>query len=282
MITAIDHIIIAVENLKEAEANYELLLGHPPVWRGTHKHLGTENSLFIFKNTYLELLAQKGSGMGAELIKNTLKEKGEGLFGLVLQTENIDLAAQKLKKHDCIVGPPFEGSGKNNTDGKVRAWKNLFLTDKITRGVFSFLIQHKNGSLPKVDRYEPAMINNLDHVVMTTSDPDGFINTYKGIYKIRLALDKYVESLKSRVLFFRLNKTTLEVVVTEKSKVMPDSLWGLAWGVDSIKETRNRLISKGIKVSSVKKGMKEGTLVATVKSNTHNVPTLLIEHIKEK
>jgi hypothetical protein len=225
------------------------------------------------------LLAQKGDGMGAELIKNTLKEKGEGLFGLVFKTENIDLAAQKLKKHDCIVGPPFEGSGENNTDGKVRTWKNLFLTDKITRGVFSFLIEHKNGSLPKVDRYEPSMINNLDHIVMTTSDPDGFINTYKGIYKIRLALDKYVKSLKSRVLFFRLNQTTLEVVVTEKRNTAQDSLWGLAWGVDSIQETRNRLINEGIKVSPIKKGVKENTLVATVKSNTHDVPTLLIEHL---
>ena len=279
MITAIDHIIIAVKNLKEAEANYELLLGLPPCWRGAHKHLGTENSLFIFKNTYLELLAQKGKGMGAELIKNTLKEKGEGLFGLVLKTENIDLAAQKLKKHDCIVGPPFEGSGENNTDGKVRTWKNLFLTDKITRGVFSFLIEHKNGSLPKVDRYEPSMVNNLDHIVMTTSDPDGFINTYQGIYKIRLALDKYVKSLKSRVLFFRLNQTTLEVVVTEKRNTTQDGLWGLAWGVDSIQETRNRFINEGIKVSPIKKGVKENTLVATVKSNTHDVPTLLIEHL---
>ena len=279
MITAIDHIIIAVKNLKEAEANYELLLGRPPVWRGTHKHLGTENSLFVFKNTYLELLAQKGDGMGAELIKNTLKQKGEGLFGLVLKTENIDLAAQKLQEHNCIVGPPFEGKGENNTDGSVRTWKNLFLTDKITRGVFSFLIEHKNGSLPKIDKYEPSMINNLDHVVMTTSDPDGFISIYKGIYKIRLALDKYVKSLKSRVLFFRLNQTTLEVVVTEKPISIQDSLWGLAWGVGSIQKTRNRLISKGIKVSPIKKGVKERTLVATVKSNTHDVPTLLIEYL---
>ena len=256
MITAIDHIIIAVKNLKEAEANYELLLGHPPVWRGTHKQLGTENSLFVFKNTYLELLAQKGSGMGAELIKNTLKEKGEGLFGLVLKTENIDLAAQKLQEHNCIIGPPFEGKGENNTDGSVRTWKNLFLTDKVTRGVFSFLIEHKNGSLPKVDNYEPSMINNLDHVVMTTSDPDGFISIYKDIYKIRLALDKYVQSLKSRVLFFRLNQTTLEVVVTEKPTSIQDSLWGLAWGVGSIQETRNRLISEGVKISSIKKALK--------------------------
>ncbi|MDC0421765.1 VOC family protein [Hellea sp.] len=278
MITAIDHIIIAVKNLKKAEANYKLLLGRSPVWRGTHKHLGTENSLFIFKNTYLELLAQKGDGMGAELIKNTLKEKGEGLFGLALKTKDIEHAAQKLQEHNCIVGPPFEGKGENNKDGSVRTWKNLFLTDKITRGIFSFLIEHKNGSLPKVDKYEPSIINNLDHVVMTTSDPDGFINTYRDIYKIRLALDKYVKSLKSRVLFFKLSQTTLEVVVTEKATSIQDSLWGLAWGVESIQETRSRLISQGIKVSPIKKGVKERTLVATVKSNTHDVPTLLIEH----
>ena len=91
---------------------------------GKPKHLGTENSLFNFKNTYLELLAQKGDGMGAELIKNTLKEKGEGLFGLVLKTEDIELAAQKLKKHDCIVGPPLEGRGENN-NSKILYLENI-------------------------------------------------------------------------------------------------------------------------------------------------------------
>jgi hypothetical protein len=68
-------------------------------------------------------------------------------------------------------------------------------------------------------------------------------------------------------------------VVTEKRNTAQDSLWGLAWGVDSIQETRNRLINEGIKVSPIKKGVKENTLVATVKSNTHDVPTLLIEHL---
>ena len=31
-------------------------------------------------------------------------------------------------------------------------------------------------------------------------------------------------------------------------------------------------------VTEIKKGLKENTLVATVNSHTHNVPTLLIEH----
>ena len=46
----------------------------------------------------------------------------------------------------------------------------------------------------------------------------------------------------------------------------------------SIEEAYNRLISEGIDVTPIKEGLKENTLVATIKSHTHNVPTLLIEH----
>ena len=55
-------------------------------------------------------------------------------------------------------------------------------------------------------------------------------------------------------------------------------MWGLAWEVESIKDAYERLVSKGVEVTEIKKGLKENTLVATVKSHTHNVPTLLIEH----
>ena len=56
MIDTLDHLIIAVEDLDKAEANYTKIFGMPPVWRGEHKELGTTNSLFNFKNTYFELL----------------------------------------------------------------------------------------------------------------------------------------------------------------------------------------------------------------------------------
>ena len=57
-----------------------------------------------------------------------------------------------------------------------------------------------------------------------------------------------------------------------------DKLWGLAWEVKSIEATRNRLLDEGISVTTIKEGLKENTLVATLKSHTHNVPTLLIQH----
>ena len=62
MISTLDHLIIAVKDLEEAEKNYKKIFGADPVWRGEHKALGTINSIFNFKNTYFELLAAKGSG----------------------------------------------------------------------------------------------------------------------------------------------------------------------------------------------------------------------------
>jgi len=49
--------------------------------------------------------------------------------------------------------------------------------------------------------------------------------------------------------------------------------------IDSIEEARNRLSNQGIEVTPIKKGIKENTLVATIKSHTNNVPTLLIQHL---
>ena len=51
MINTVDHLIIAVQDLNEAEQDYKKLFGIEPVWRGEHKELGTENVIFNFKNT---------------------------------------------------------------------------------------------------------------------------------------------------------------------------------------------------------------------------------------
>ena len=104
------------------------------------------------------------------------------------------------------------------------------------------------------------------------------ISFYKDIFNIRLALDKVIEHWKSRMLFFRVNKTTIEVIERKNEDDSQDSLWGLAWEVESIEEAYKRLISEGVDVTPIKEGLKENTLVATIKSHTHNVPTLLIEH----
>ena len=278
MISSLDHIILAVDDLQDAEKNYKNILGIKPSWRGLHKELGTANVIFNFKNTYLELLSAEGEGVGADLVNESIKKNGEGLAGIVLNTKDISKASKKLKDLGFLVGDVLTGEGKNKDTNDIRNWKYLFLPQELTRNLFLFLIEHTKGILPQDEKFPSGSINKLDHVVINTNDADGFINIYQDIFNIRLALDRIIEHWKSRMLFFRLNKTTIEVIEKKDRKDPNDSLWGLAWEVKSIKDAHERLVSKGVEVTEIKKGLKENTLVATIKSHTHNVPTLLIEH----
>ena len=279
MFNKLDHLIVAVKDLQEAENNYQKLFGMGPVWSGTHKELGTSNSLFNFQNTYFELLAPTSEGLGADLVNYYLDTTGEGLIGMVFATEDIAGFHSSLQERKFLMGDPADGEGINSSDQQVRKWKNLFLPPELTRGIFSFVIEHTEGNLPQPKDLKPSSPHKLDHVVINTNDADGFIEIYQDIFNIRLALDKVIEHWQKRMLFFRLNKTTIEVIEQEDDLPPGDKMWGLAWDVKDIKKAHQRLLDEGVEVTPIQKGVKEKTLVATVKSHTQNVPTLLIQHL---
>jgi catechol 2,3-dioxygenase-like lactoylglutathione lyase family enzyme len=279
MINKLDHLIVSVKNIAEAEKNYSKLFGTNPVWRGEHKELGTINSIFNFNNTYFELLAANGEGLGAQLVTKTIEENGEGLTGIVLGTEDLENSKNQLLKKGFDFGSVSQGEGLDFDSGKIRRWKNLFLPDKLTRGLFTFLIEHTEGELPEPESLPTSSVHKLDHVVINTNDPDGFIDVYQNIYGLRLALDQTVEKWGGRMLFFRLNHTTIEVIGKNDDNETQDKLWGLAWDVKDLEATHKRLEKEGFEITPLKEGRKPNTLVATVKSNTHNIPTLLIEHL---
>ena len=279
MFKSLDHLIIAVEDLEKATHNYQIIMGTPPVWTGMHKSLGTSNALFNFQNTYLELLSPTGEGLGADLINHYLKDTGEGLIGMVFATKDINGVYQSLQNHGFPLGEPTDGEGTNSADQKLRKWKNLFLPPDLTRGIFSFVIEHTEGDLPQPESIEPSSPHKLDHVVINTNDADGFIKIYKDTFNIRLALDKVIEHWQKRMLFFRLNQTTIEVIEQEDDLPPGDQMWGLAWEVKDIEKAHERITAEGIEVTPIQKGVKEKTLVATIKSHNHNVPTLIIQHL---
>ena len=279
MISSVDHLIIAVKDLDQAISDYEKILGITPCWKGKHSELGTKNALFNFENTYLELLSPCDAGPGTEFINALLTENGDHLAGIALGTQNIEHTKEALKKNGYAV-EISSGEAVNEKDGKIRRWKNIFLPNALSRELFIFIIEHVEGGLSKNENQDPSIVKKLDHVVINTQDADSFISIYRDIYKIRLALDKTIEHWKRRMLFFRTNATTIEVIEDKDKKESADELWGLAWEVDSIEDAHKRLVGNKVEVSPIKDGLKKGTLVATVKSHTCNVPTLLIEHLK--
>ena len=281
MIKSIDHILIAVKNLEESSLQYEKVLGLKPTWRGKHPSLGTENILFPLENLYLELIAGTSDGFLADQVNDHIKENGESIFGIALEVENIEEVFQSKEYSNFQNIKITSGEGINLDSGAKREWKNIMLPKESTRGVFTLLIEHTSGILPRYESFENDQIERLDHIVINSNDPDGLIELYRDTYGIRLALDQYVEKWGGRMLFFRTNQTTIEAIGINNDADKPiDKAWGLAWTTKDIKKMHARLVSEGVEISDVKDGRKPKTLVATIKSHTCNVPTLLIEHLK--
>ena len=279
MIKSIDHILVAVKDLEKAVRDYSLVFGFGPTWQGNHPSLGTKNALFPLENMYLELIAIDDEGPLAETVNEHLKKNGESIFGLALETDNIELAKNELSASFNTDLEISDGKGVNNISKDERYWRNIFIPNKFSRGIFTLLIQHTKGILPEHDISDKSNISRMDHVVINSNDPDGLVDLYSDKYGIRLALDQFVEKWGGRMLFFRTDHTTIEAIGIKKDGPAEDFLWGLAWTTKDIKKTHKRLVDAGVNVTDIKDGRKPKTLVATIKSHCADVPTLLIEHL---
>ena len=139
MISKLDHLIVAVNDLDEAESNYKKIFGVDPVWKGEHKELGTANVIFNFKNTYFELLSPNGSGLGADLVNSSISENGEGLVGQVFGTEDINESKKLLAEKGFSISEPSEGVGENSINKEIRKWKNIFYLQSLPEAYFHLL-----------------------------------------------------------------------------------------------------------------------------------------------
>jgi catechol 2,3-dioxygenase-like lactoylglutathione lyase family enzyme len=279
MIKSIDHILVAVEDLDKSVEDYSIVFGFGPAWQGSHPSLGTKNALFPLENMYLELITKEDEGPLGEFIGEHLKKNGESVFGLALETDDIVKAKKKLSASFKVDLEILDGKGLDNISKKERHWKNILIPMNISRGIFTLLIEHTDGTLPEHIDSDESEIKRMDHVVINSNDPDGLVDLYNKKYGIRLALDQFVEQWGGRMLFFRTNRTTIEAIGIKKDGPPEDSLWGLAWTTKDIKKTHKRLLDAGVIITDIKDGRKPNTLVATIKSHCSNVPSLLIEHL---
>lgn len=285
VLSALDHVILAVEDLDAATRSYTRLLGRSPSWRGEHPAMGTANTLFRLDNVYLELLAPAGEGPVAEMLRRRIAEHGEGPAGLAFRTVDAAACHEAWTKAGLHPAAPAPGLGRDIDSGAFREWTNVHLPLEDTRGVLLFAIEHRTPDdvLPEARPLgdATAAIGDLDHAVVQTRDPEAAIHLYGDQLGLRLGLDREFPKWGSRLIFFRIGGVTVEIAATlnadADSAASPDQdwLWGLSWRASDADACQARMAEAGLDVSEVRDGRKPGTRVFTVRGPTHGVPTLV-------
>jgi catechol 2,3-dioxygenase-like lactoylglutathione lyase family enzyme len=282
MLIGLDHIVLAVRDLDRATDTYRRLLGREPSWRGRHPAYGTANTLFRLENTYLELLAPVGEGPLAAQVEAWLAQHGESPLALAFGTDDVDAAVGTLRARGLAASDPGDGIGRDERTGAERRWRNVFMPPSATRGVMMIIIEHRSPSdaLPPAEPFAGAQaaVAACDHVVVRSADADASRALYGDVLGLRLALDRRFEDWGVRLLFFRTGHLTVELAASlaQSDPAAPDHFWGISWRVPDLVAAHARLAAAGFDVSEIRTGRRPGTRVATVRSETHGVATLVI------
>ncbi|HZP39908.1 MAG TPA: VOC family protein [Candidatus Binatia bacterium] len=127
-------------------------------------------------------------------------------------------------------------------------------------------------------------VQALDHVVVRTPDADRAIALWRDRLGLRLAFDRAFPERGLRLVFMRSGGITFEFATAEpppEDRRGDDLLWGVSYRVADLRAHRERLVAAGFDVTPIRAGHKAGTRVATVRSGTAGVPTLLLEAAPE-
>jgi catechol 2,3-dioxygenase-like lactoylglutathione lyase family enzyme len=275
MITGLDHVVILVRDMEAGIATYKTLLARAPAWRSSGD--GAETALFTLDNMTLELMAPVGDGTAADRIRAVLTEQGEGLASICFRTSDIARMHRRLGRLVLKPEPIAEVESCDTATGATLSWKRTRAATEATRGVRMFFLERANERPLSVATAE-APITALDHVVVSTGDPERAAALYGARLGLDMALDRSHPDW-GRLMFFRCGDLIVETVQRPGAITDPahDRLYGLSWRVADADAARARLASAGIEVSDVRTGRQPGTRVLTVRSGTCGIPTLLVQ-----
>jgi catechol 2,3-dioxygenase-like lactoylglutathione lyase family enzyme len=275
VITGLDHVVVLVNDIGAGATACQTLFACAPAWHSAGD--GAERVLFTLDNMTLELMSPKGFSVTADRIRAVIAEQGEGLASICFRTGDIARMHRRLDRLALKPEPITDAESRDAASGATLSWRRTRAATDATRGVRLFfleLMRERPRSLPSGD----SPITALDHVVVSTADPERAAALYGARLGLDMALDRSHPDW-GRLMFFRCGDLIVEVVhrPADKADKAHDKLWGLSWRVADIDATRVRLLSAGSDVSEVRTGRKPGTRVLSVRSGTCGIPTLLVE-----
>jgi catechol 2,3-dioxygenase-like lactoylglutathione lyase family enzyme len=275
VISGLDHVVVLVNDIEAGTEPYTALFARAPAWRNAGD--GAERVLFTLDNMTLELMAPIGEGDAANRIRAVLAEQGEGLASICFATPDIAKMHRRLDRLTLKPEPVAEVESRDAASGATLSWKRTRAATAATHGVRLFFLQLAKPR-PRSVPTAAAPITALDHVVISTADPERSAALYGARLGLDMALDRSHPEW-GRLMFFRCGDLIVEIAHRPGRDTDPahDRLYGLSWRVTDADATRARLVAAGLDVSEVRNGRKPGTRVLTVRGGACGVPTLLVE-----
>ncbi len=132
----IEHIGIAVKDIKSANVIYESLFGEPSYKSETVESEGVKTSFFKCGENKIELLAATREDSP---IAKFIEKRGEGIHHIAFAVTDIKSEVERLKKEGFIV---LNEKPKRGADNKLV----VFLHPKSTNGVLIELCQDINNN----------------------------------------------------------------------------------------------------------------------------------------
>lgn len=275
MIIGLDHVVVLTGDIKAASEAYQTLFARAPSWQNSED--GADRVLFTLDNTTLELMAPGGEGENAGRIRAVLAAQGEGLASLCFRTSDIARAHRRLERLTLKPDAIAEVESRDAASDAMLSWRRTRAATETTRGVRLFFLE-RDKERPLSVRTTTASITAMDHVVVSTSDPERAAALYGARLGLDMALDRSHPDW-GRLMFFRCSDLIVEVTHRpgKQTDTLQDRLYGLCWRVADIDATHARLVQAGVDVSEIRTGRKPGTRVMTVRKGTCGVPTLLVQ-----
>jgi catechol 2,3-dioxygenase-like lactoylglutathione lyase family enzyme len=289
-VTGIDSLLLRADDFEAACSEYTTLFGSAPLRlvaraapNGPSPAGEDPSAVFLLGNCALEIRpchAGETAGLGA----------------LRLAVADVNQCAERLHLRGLAEGSPSAQAWK--ADSAIIERQALPLRAERTRGLPLELVeppwtQLSSGlSAEGESAAQRSEILGIDHAVVRSAQPDATKRLFANELGIRVAFDREFPRWGVRLIMCKLGlpgdpeASVVEIAgalgsssSSAHGSAEQDRFGGITWRVRDADATRERLRAAGLDVSEVRDGRRPGTRVATVRSGTAGVPTLLIQPV---
>ena len=158
----------------------------------------------------LELMAPSGAEANADRIRGVLAAQGEGLASLCFRTNDIAKMHRRLDRLTLKPEPVAEVESRDALTGAVLSWKRTRAATETQRAASGCSSSNGTRSVRSRRAPPPSAITAMDHVVVSTPDPERAAALYGARLGLDMALDRSHPDW-GRLMFFRCGDLVVEV-----------------------------------------------------------------------